>query len=242
MLLPALSKAREKARTTACTYRLKNIGLSSIMYTDDNQDWIVPGQTERLSSEAVEHHKMTWMSRLGGFDNGPKYGVNWDPRKPHGAKDFECPSAGSVLYDGGDYNNSTYCCNYFLMGYLSKAGKTGNNYFMHTLTMVKQPSEAYLVSDGAGRTTNCADYVKKISFRHGAGDYRDKKGVEVADLPDANGVQGVSNTLFQDGSVHTMTFASHMNRTTQFSFKTGHEQTFFTGFATYNVLGNYTVR
>jgi len=39
-----------------------------------------------------------------------------------------------------------------------------------------------------------------------------------------------------------MSYAAHMGRTTQFSFKTGHEQTLFTGFATYNVLGNYTIR
>ncbi|MBR4662702.1 MAG: type II secretion system protein [Lentisphaeria bacterium] len=242
LLLPALNSAREKARTIACTNKLKNIGLSSGMYTADNQEWIVPGQIERPSSDPVDYYKQAWMSRLGGFDNGPKYGVSWEPRVAKKAKDFECPSTGPVLYSGGDYSQTAYCCNLFLMGYISKAGKTGNNYFMHKLAMVKQPSEAYLVSDGAGRTTMYADYVKKISFRHGAGDYRDKKGMEVTSLPDASGVRGISNTLFQDGSVHTMSYAAHMGRTTNFSFKTGHEQTLFTGFATYNVLGNYTIR
>ena len=36
MLLPALSKAREKARQISCTSNLKQFGLAFRMYTDDN--------------------------------------------------------------------------------------------------------------------------------------------------------------------------------------------------------------
>ncbi len=36
MLLPALSKAREKARQTSCVGNLKQIGLAAIMYTQDS--------------------------------------------------------------------------------------------------------------------------------------------------------------------------------------------------------------
>ena len=38
MLLPALAKAREKARTISCTSNLKQIGLAIMMYTDDDAD------------------------------------------------------------------------------------------------------------------------------------------------------------------------------------------------------------
>lgn len=38
MLLPALSKAREKARTISCVSRHKQMTLGAIMYADDNQD------------------------------------------------------------------------------------------------------------------------------------------------------------------------------------------------------------
>jgi prepilin-type processing-associated H-X9-DG protein/prepilin-type N-terminal cleavage/methylation domain-containing protein len=39
MLLPALAKAREKARTISCTSNLKQIALAEIMYVGDNQSW-----------------------------------------------------------------------------------------------------------------------------------------------------------------------------------------------------------
>jgi len=39
MLLPALSKAREKARTTSCLNNFKSIGLASMQYQGDNDDY-----------------------------------------------------------------------------------------------------------------------------------------------------------------------------------------------------------
>jgi prepilin-type N-terminal cleavage/methylation domain-containing protein/prepilin-type processing-associated H-X9-DG protein len=38
MLLPALAKAREKARQASCRSNLKQIGLSCAMYADDNRE------------------------------------------------------------------------------------------------------------------------------------------------------------------------------------------------------------
>ncbi len=38
MLLPALSRAREKARAISCTNNLKQITLAGLMYADDSQE------------------------------------------------------------------------------------------------------------------------------------------------------------------------------------------------------------
>ena len=40
MLLPALSKAREKARSISCTSNIKQIALGGNMYADDNKDFL----------------------------------------------------------------------------------------------------------------------------------------------------------------------------------------------------------
>ena len=42
MLLPALSKAREKARTMSCVSNLKQFGVYRALYRDDNEDCIPP--------------------------------------------------------------------------------------------------------------------------------------------------------------------------------------------------------
>ena len=43
MLLPALSKAREKARAISCTNNQKQIGLGSYMYIDEYEDYMFKG-------------------------------------------------------------------------------------------------------------------------------------------------------------------------------------------------------
>jgi len=45
MLLPALSSARERARSATCVSNLKNLGLAHCMYADDNKHYTISNDT-----------------------------------------------------------------------------------------------------------------------------------------------------------------------------------------------------
>ena len=61
MLLPALSKAREKARQISCSSNLKQFGLAYGMYTNDN-DSMVPGAVYQGTSEGpITTEDSDWM-------------------------------------------------------------------------------------------------------------------------------------------------------------------------------------
>ena len=42
MLLPALNKARDRAKSISCSSYLKQMGLASTMYTNDNPSYVLP--------------------------------------------------------------------------------------------------------------------------------------------------------------------------------------------------------
>jgi prepilin-type N-terminal cleavage/methylation domain-containing protein len=53
MLLPALSKAREKARATQCMGNHKQLGLYAAMYTNDWDDYIFPCRTSNAAGTGM---------------------------------------------------------------------------------------------------------------------------------------------------------------------------------------------
>ena len=67
MLLPALSKAREKARSISCVSNLKQIMLASTMYADDNSDYCTTTiMSGKLFHEVLQPYTGDWKVFLCG--------------------------------------------------------------------------------------------------------------------------------------------------------------------------------
>ena len=102
MLLPALSKAREKARSAACVSNLKQIGLYTSIYANDHNDYVpytgnIPNTWCYLATDVI---------RAGGKYNG--FGRLYESRyiTANTLKVFYCPNAmGNAL--SGDYYGTT---------------------------------------------------------------------------------------------------------------------------------------
>ena len=50
MLLPALSQAKEKAKGASCMNNHKQLGLYAVIYTDDNDEWVMPSRPGRTAA------------------------------------------------------------------------------------------------------------------------------------------------------------------------------------------------
>ncbi len=60
MLLPALSAARERARSSNCLSNLKNMGLGAMMYAGDNKDYRMPIWQAYQTNIASEANPCGW--------------------------------------------------------------------------------------------------------------------------------------------------------------------------------------
>ena len=101
MLLPALSAARERAKSSSCTANLKQIGMAHRLYLDDNQGFYLCPSLSRTG-------RITWFSNSGI----PKYLVQTMSSKNLNLQSvLLCPS-NEGRYDRNQDGKSRYNFNY----------------------------------------------------------------------------------------------------------------------------------
>jgi len=164
MLLPALSKARDKARSVSCISSLSQLYKGCFMYINDNEDWFPPA----VWTGSMAYSEKIWNKGPVNVNNGNCYWA-WLMCGEHYVKDTEiqggCPSKTA---DG----NTFYAENFFIATVANQTWSTNSNYQKRfwKLNQVKQPSQFNLFADGLSWQGVCwhASYYAnyKPSARH----------------------------------------------------------------------------
>jgi len=132
MLLPALSKAREKARQAVCMSNLKQLGLAMLMYVQDWEEYFIHYAPGISNSEFSGKY---WADALVAL----KY--------LNSLRFYRCPSFKYSLLDpvrnGGNYSHYGY--NYYYVG--GSLGINNKAYPSAKLSQIKNPSQTILILD-----------------------------------------------------------------------------------------------
>lgn len=168
MLLPALSKAREKARATSCISNLRQVGLEAMMYTNDNDELFCSYACNVNSYYALEqmfygsygHNKTTAAAhqfiRCPGWEMGKKsmdltYGakpIGWGDtyENAHGAAFIDTATplpGGSINVKYYDLKKMLKPSEYFMFADSVDALATSTNAgVQHALLLPNQPSKS----------------------------------------------------------------------------------------------------
>ena len=179
MLLPALSKAREKARTISCRSNLKQIGLAMSIYLQESNEWLLPWY--ELGTEGNGY----WFDRLMPImiSNQPKYRPEGKTNQP-----FFCPSQTLESSD-------LFMC--YGLNITASPGRVPTASVNNTKGYIRKAHEVVRPSE----TSQVADYRPHTEGKHGYGYYDTltakygEKDKYVLDNPHANGI----NVLYFDG-------------------------------------------
>ena len=201
MLLPALSRIRNKGSDISCVNNLKQIAMAGSMYSMDNQESIVPYQ-----SDHSEYWLKLWMGKLGDYgSSSPRYGLKFFGA---GKKEstFTCPSEKlgfSGTGEGGFELGTHYGINYWL----------GDQ---RKLSSIRKASIALFAGDCISTTMPALPQRQHPAFRHSAPDPRNRHSpVVITNLP------GRCNMAFFDGHVEALRFDAFFNRDCGYSFTLG---------------------
>lgn len=157
MLLPALNKAREKAKAASCINKLKQSGMAQMAYADDyNSMFLVEGPNGGNSNT------QSWTMYLCGFYSDkcaayfPSYTLERRGETRQVSDLLVCPSLPGILAPSDAISNAperiygmfAYNLHYGITG-LGEFKKQSGRFVAYSQTHMKRASETVLLADSA---------------------------------------------------------------------------------------------
>lgn len=204
MLLPALNKAREKARASECANNLKQFGQAFMLYNNDNNDNLPPARdyapTAKYWHRAVKNEGYLEPYLKTVTTGVLYYGVVNDT----GRGPLTCPSFRGVTGVGV----SSYGYNGVISIPVNLSNPTvivGGAGIMRKISRFKKPSETSLVMDVASWTGAYADSSAQTKVHSvGGGDYQ----VDYRHGGKSSITATAANVTFSDGHLQNMRYGT----------------------------------
>ena len=196
MLLPALSKARNKAQTIGCVNNLKQLGTAAQMYSNE-WNWILPYyQARNHGSVMTEYRKMFW---YGILVDSKYIKANLGSEEQRNTP-LSCPGEKDPIFTKRGHH---YAVNQIICG-----NATGPAWS----TRVKKPniiiraSAALIIADTNHDGDSGPGFMESgsIGFRHEGGDLRGKATPKTVKPIHSS---RKANFLYYDNHVEPMTYA-----------------------------------
>ncbi len=185
VLLPALGRARETARTISCASRMRQIALGWQIYADANRDISAPCQPGRFADESLnlyplgngEHYRPRWFALIGaaaGFDaysRASEDRVDEHSLPVDGSDVFLCP----VVPDWTSTRNYAYGYNFQFLGnsrFRSRTDDTSGIVNFPVLASSVDSSATVLAADSLGTAAQAAESLRTANLPDGSRDPR----------------------------------------------------------------------
>ncbi len=163
MLLPALARAKEKAKQISCVSNLKQVGIAVSLYTTDSENFFPVADYQDTAGNSISWTKIvgTYLPQQGNNKDAAGYVTS------AANKVFDCPSITPQVW--GCISNDvtrTYACSGAMMGIsTTKAATMDRSLPRKSMPLIAPPTEIVLTVEASEQiSTTAGAHVNNYSY------------------------------------------------------------------------------